>query len=161
MTNRAGAKTARGRLPAFKNKNKELSGLYLADETAWLERMSELIGKQRYGDLDYMNLQEYLLDMAKRDRREVLSRLRILLAHLLKWDHQPRRRSGSWERTIREQRYELQSLLESQTLMNHASAVLSKAYEQAVKLAASETGLSVDSFPTNCPYSLQEVLTDQ
>lgn len=65
--------------------------LYETDETAWLEQMSKLISERRYGELDYEHLSEYLLDMAKRDRREVLHRLTTLLAHLVKWGHQPAR----------------------------------------------------------------------
>ena len=60
----------------------------------------------------------YLADMAKRDKREVSNRLRMLLVHLLKWEYQPRKRSRSWEGTILTQRYELQALLESRTLKN-------------------------------------------
>ena len=70
-----------------------LVSLYEADETAWLDRMAELIRERRYEELDYSHLQEYLTDMANRDRREVESRLRVLLSHLLKW--QVRRKSLS------------------------------------------------------------------
>ena len=80
--------------------------------------------------------------MAKRDRREVSSRLVVLLMHLLKWDHQPTERTGSWRGTILEQRRELRELLESGTLYNHALAVLPKAYADACKQAAAETGSS-------------------
>src|SRR3954454_5279931 len=72
-----------------------LTALYERDETAWLEVMAELIRDGRFGELDYENLGEYLADMARRDRREVESRLAVLIAHLLKWEHQPRRRSGA------------------------------------------------------------------
>jgi Domain of unknown function DUF29 len=97
----------------------KLSRLYEIDETAWLEQMSQLVHERRYGQLDYKNLGEFLADMAKRDKREVSNRLRTLLVHLLKWEHQPRKRSRSWEGTILTQRYELQALLESRTLKNY------------------------------------------
>ena len=78
-----------------------LSLLYEADETAWLEAMSELVAQRRYAELDHAHLGEYLADMAKRDRREVFSRLVVLLSHLLKWQHQPENCSGSWRGTLR------------------------------------------------------------
>ena len=78
----------------------ELSVLYERDETAWLEAMSALAASGRHAEMDYQNLSEYLADMAGRDRREVFSRLVVLLTHLLKWEHQPERRSGSWRGTI-------------------------------------------------------------
>ncbi|MGZ3390191.1 MAG: DUF29 family protein, partial [Isosphaeraceae bacterium] len=63
--------------------------LYNKDETAWLDVMARLIAERRFGELDYEHLHEFLTDMARRDRREVLSRLKRLLLHLLKWEHQP------------------------------------------------------------------------
>src|SRR5437667_12763961 len=70
----------------------DLSLLYERDETAWLEVMSALAASGRFAEMDYRHLSEYLADMARRDRREVFSRLVVLLSHLLKWDHQPERR---------------------------------------------------------------------
>ena len=139
----------------------KLASLYEKDETAWLEQMSKLIAERRYEELDYKHLSEYLLDMAKRDRREVFSRLTTLLIHLLKWDYQPRKRSRSWEITMITQRYDLRDELESKTLRNHALEVLPEAYARAVKLAAKETGLSPERFPLQCPYTLDEVLSEE
>lgn len=61
-----------------------LAALYEADETAWLERTADLVRTGRFDQLDAGTLAEYLTDMAKRDRREVFSRLVVLLSHLLK-----------------------------------------------------------------------------
>ena len=132
----------------------DLSLLYEQDETAWLEAMASLAADGRYAELDYPNLGEYLADMAKRDRREVFSRLVILLAHLLKWEQQPDGRGGSWRGTIREQRRELRQLLESGTLRNHAFAVLADAFAEARLQSADETGIALTAFPTENPWSL-------
>src|SRR5258707_5228834 len=139
----------------------DLSVLYERDETAWLEAMSALAANRRYAEMDYIHLSEYLADMAKRDRREVFSRLVVLLSHLLKWSHQPEHRSGSWRGTIREQRRELRQLLESGTLRNHAEAVLEEAYTEAREQAADETLLEVGSFPTANPWNLAEVMGEE
>src|SRR6266849_2136962 len=138
----------------------DLSVLYERDETAWLEAMSALAAGGRFAEMDYPHLSEYLADMAKRDRREVFSRLVVLLSHLLKWEHQPERRSGSWRGTIREQRRELRQLLESGTLRNHAEAVLADAYAEARRQAADEAELSVDAFPAEDQRSLEELLAE-
>jgi hypothetical protein len=135
--------------------------LYLEDETAWLEQTAELIAHGRFNEIDCENLSEYLTDMARRDRREVLSRLTVLLVHMLKWDHQPQRRSGGWEATIKLQRAELEDLLESGTLRNHAAEVLAKAYDRARAAASAETGLSESTFSANCPYSLPAILGEE
>src|ERR1700722_9617971 len=103
-----------------------LSDLYGADETAWLEGSADLIQQGRFNDLDYLHLQEYLTDMARRDRREVSSRLKTLLAHVLKWVHQPDQRSRSWQGTIVEQQEELEDLASRGVLRQHAEAVLAE-----------------------------------
>ncbi len=138
----------------------ELSTLYEHDETAWLEAMSALAASGRYAEMDYRHLSEYLADMAKRDRREVFSQLVVLLSHLLKWEHQPQGRCGSWRGTIREQRRELRQLLESGTLRNHAEAVLADAYAEARRQAADETELSLDAFPIEDTRSLEALLAE-
>ena len=72
--------------------------------------MAELAAQGRLEELELSNLAEYLSEMARRDRREVKSRLTVLLAHLLKWRYQPDHRSGSWRGTIVTQRQELANL---------------------------------------------------
>ena len=134
--------------------------LYEADETAWLETAADLIRQGRFDEIDCATLAEYLMDMAKRDRREVFSRLVVLLAHLLKWTYQPDHRSGSWRGTILEQQRELRQLLESGTLRNHALAVFADAYADARKQAAAETGLARAAFPQECAWDLDSVLAD-
>ncbi len=136
-----------------------LSVLYERDETAWLEAMAQLIRLGRLDEVDYPNLAEYLADMARRDRREVESRLTLMITHALKWAHQPDRRSGSWRGTIVEQRQELEGLVSRGVLRNHAEAVLADAYQKAVERAAAETGLPAETFPLTCPYSLEQLVS--
>src|SRR5256885_16052291 len=109
-----------------------LTSLYQEDETAWLEMMAQLVQERRFAELDHEHLSEFLLDMARRDRREVLSRLTVLITHLLKWEGQPEHRNPSWQATILHQRQELGDLLESRTLRKHALDILAKAYGLAV-----------------------------
>jgi hypothetical protein len=135
-----------------------LARLFELDETAWLERTAEILRAGRFDQLDPATLAEYLTDMAKRDRREVFSRLVVLLAHLLKGDRQPDRCGGSWRGTIREQRRELRQLLESGTLRNHAEAVLADAYAEAREQAADETELDIGAFPAENPWTLERIL---
>jgi hypothetical protein len=134
--------------------------LYEADETAWLEATADLIRQGRFGEIEREVLAEYLADMAKRDRREVFSRLVVLLSHLLNWAYQPDRRSGSWRGTILEQQRELRQLLESGTLRNHALAVFANAYADARKQAAAETGLARTAFPEASGWDLDRALAD-
>jgi hypothetical protein len=135
-----------------------LPSLYEQDETAWLEETASLVAQRRFGEIDHEHLGEYLSDMAKRDKREVFSRLVILITHLLKWEHQPELRSNSWQGTILSQRRELRQLLESSTLRRYAGEVLGKAYTEAVEQAATETDLAETVFPSECAMSLEEIV---
>jgi hypothetical protein len=135
-----------------------LALLYSEDETAWLEAMVLMIRRGELANLDFDNLADYLSDMAKRDRREVKSRLVVLLVHLLKWEFQREKRSRGWRTTVLTQRQELVDLAASGVLRAHAEQVLGEAYENAVELAASETALPRASFPTACPYTLKQLL---
>jgi hypothetical protein len=136
-----------------------LPSLYEDDETAWLEAMAELVRAGRVDDLDLIHLAEYLSDMAGRDRREVESRLVVLLAHLLRWDYQPDRRSRSWRAAVIEQRQELEGLASRGVLRNHASDVLARAYLKAIERAAAERGIAADRFPARCPYTVDQLLS--
>lgn len=136
------------------------AALYEVDETAWLEATAELLRTGRLAEVELSTLAEYLTDMAKRDRREVFSRLVMLLSHLLKWVYQPDHRLGSWRGTILEQQRELRQLLESATLRNHATAVFADTYADARKQAAAETGLPRTAFPEECGWNLDSALAD-
>ena len=135
--------------------------LYEADQTAWLEQTAELIDQGRYDELDYRHLGEMLRARAKEDRQEVADSLTILMMHLLHWDQQPRRRSRKWKSAILGQRYDLQNLLESQTLRRYAEEILKKEYKRAVKQAAAQAGMGRVPFPSSCPYTLDELLADR
>ena len=138
-----------------------LAALYTEDETAWLEAMAAAASRGDMGALDLDHLSEYLTDMALRDRREVKSRLVVLLTHLLKWEHQQDRRTRSWRTTILHQRNQLADLAGRGVLRAHAETVLAEAYEQAVELAASETALAKKAFSAECPYTVDQLLTVQ
>ena len=136
-----------------------LAALYEADETAWLEATADLVRNGLLDQVDLKSLAEYLTDMARRDRREVESRLTMLLAHVLKWIHQPDRRLRSWRATVVEQRQELCGLVGRGVLLLHAQAVLPEAYLKSVERAAAETGLTESAFTDTCPYTLDELLS--
>jgi hypothetical protein len=132
--------------------------LYEVDETAWLEEMGRLLADRRFQDLDIDHLAEFLTDIAKQDKREVLSRLAVLLAHLLKWEHQPDQRTQSWRATIDVQRDELADLLDSESLRQYAEQTLDRAYQRAVRQTSGETGLPLEAFAQECQYSLDQIM---
>ncbi len=135
---------------------------YDQDFNLWIEQTVELLKKGRFEKIDLENLIDELESMSRRDRREILSRLKVVLMHLLKWHYQPDHRSGSWESSIRNNRDEItQILLDSPSLKSYPQTVLEQAYAIARKNAASETGLSPTVFPETCPFSIEQVLAEE
>jgi hypothetical protein len=132
---------------------------YEQDFYLWINKNIELLKQGKFAELDIDTLIDELDSMAKRDRRELMSRLMILIAHLLKWEFQPEQRSGSWRGSIREQRIKIaQQLEDSPSLKNQIPTSISKAYPNALALAVDETGLIMTTFPTTCPYSIKQLL---
>jgi hypothetical protein len=73
-----------GSRPTSTHAAPKLAALYEQDKTAWLDTMAQLIRDGRHDELDFENLEEYLESMARRDSREVHSRLSVLLTQRLK-----------------------------------------------------------------------------
>jgi hypothetical protein len=135
--------------------------LYEADELAWVEEQVALLRAGRFGELDLPNLIEELEEMARRYRREFSSRLVVLIGHLLKMRAQPRRITRSWRVSVLEQRRSIAALLDdSPSLRREIPERIAKAYPDAVKLAAAETGLPRSEFPKALPFTPEEILVD-
>lgn len=84
---------------------------YETDFYAWLQGQAAILRERRPPWLDWENLAEEVESMGRQERRELVNRLRVLLAHLLKWRFQPERRGVSWEVTIADQRDQIQDIL--------------------------------------------------
>ena len=92
--------------------------------------------------------------MGKSLRRELSSRLRVLLQHLLKCQYQPENKSGIWLGTITEQRSEIASLLEQNpSLEREVAHRAQRSYSGALHGASVETGLPESTFPSDSPYT--------
>ncbi|MCL6608076.1 MAG: DUF29 domain-containing protein [Geminicoccaceae bacterium] len=108
--------------------------------------------------LDLDNLAEEIESLGKAQQRELASRYRVLLLHLLKWSRQPRRRTRSWRSTIATQRLEIARLLrQNPSLRARRAEELAEAYDEARTLAAIETGLPLATFPETCPFTFEEI----
>jgi hypothetical protein len=79
---------------------------YETDFYAWALHNAQLLREGKFSELDVDHLVEELEDMGN-NKPELASRFIILIAHLLKWEYQPERRGRSWERSIDEQRSQI------------------------------------------------------
>jgi hypothetical protein len=84
---------------------------YEKDFYIWLMANAELLRQRRLTEIDLDNIAEELESMAKRDKRELLNRLKVLLLLLLKWQFQADKRTINWKSTINEQREQVHLVL--------------------------------------------------
>ena len=75
-----------------------------ADLYSWAVRQAELLREGRLAEIDAAAIAEEIDDVGEEEYHRLESALRVLMLHLLKWDHQPERRSRSWTLSILEHR---------------------------------------------------------
>ena len=77
---------------------------YDKDVILWSQEQARLLRAGRFSELDIEHLADEIEDVGKSEKRELASRMAVLLAHLLKWRVQPKNRGASWRATINDQR---------------------------------------------------------
>jgi Domain of unknown function DUF29 len=132
---------------------------YDSDFHLWSQTQAAAIRKGKFAEIDLENVAEEIESLGRSDRREIRSRLEIILIHLLKWQFQPAKRKNGWKASIYESRRKVKMLIEeSPSLRSFPEQVLAEEYHSAVHQASTETGLSVSRFPPECPYTIANVL---
>ncbi len=135
--------------------------LHSTDFYGWVNQQTELLKAGNLADLDIDNIAEEIEDMGKSLQRELVSRLKILFMHILKWKYQPGYQGNSWKYTIEEQRSELADLLEdNSSLAQKLDNALERGYKYARTSAARATGLPKSTFPESCPWIFEQAMND-
>lgn len=141
------------------SKLKAKDSLYDSDPHAWYWAQAKKLRDGKVAEADLLHIAEELEDMGRSEAKELRSSLRLILSHLLKWQHQSAKRSDSWRDTIdRERDHAALALEDSPSLKGKLPELFAKAYQLARKEAARETKLSVTSFPETPPYSVEQAL---
>jgi hypothetical protein len=137
----------------------DLSSLYDEDFFEWTRRSAELLRAGQFEQADIEHVAEEIEDMGERDLRELNSRVRVLLIHLLKWQLQAEKRSRSWNDTIVTQRDEIEDeLKQSPSLQGKLRTELPGNYAKAMRRVITQTGLPPSRFPTECPFTVEQIL---
>jgi len=132
---------------------------YDRDLYSWAVEQAALLRAGRISEIDALNIAEEIDDVGNELYFRFESALRIILLHLLKWDHQPQRRSCSWWSSITVQRNQVRRLLQKNPgLKSSVPQAFEAAYEDARAEAASQTRLNPRAFPANCPYSFRDIM---
>ena len=135
------------------------SALYDTDFYAWSLEQAALLRAGQIGHADIERIAEEIESMGKTEKRELISRLTVLLMHLLKWRFQPELRGASSRLTIEEQRLQIAlHLADNPSLKALQTQALADAYRLAVIGARRETGLGAAIFPQTCPWSFDKAI---
>ena len=134
---------------------------YEGDFYAWAVEQAQRVRAVQVPGLDTENIAEEIETLGRSEKRELASRLEVLLMHLLKWQTQPERRGESWRSTIDEQRRSLGVVLqESPSLRPSVPQYVADAFRYAVRKAARETKLPLTAFPAVCPWAQADILDE-
>jgi hypothetical protein len=129
------------------------------DLYSWALRQAELLRAGRLSEIDAAAIAEEIDDVGEEEYHRLESALRVVMLHLLKWDHQPDRRSRSWALSILEHRRRVhRQFRRSPGLKSQLDEALDGAYEDARLEASSETGLPLKIFPPDLPFDYTEVM---
>ena len=135
------------------------TSLYDQDIYAWSLEQARLLRTGRLDAIDAEIIAEEILDVGRNEYDKLESALTVLLMHMLKWDHQPERRSRSWVNTIAEQRNRTaRQLRDNPSLKARIDEAVREAYDAARLRASSETGFDPEQFPAACPYAWDTIL---
>jgi hypothetical protein len=135
------------------------ASLHERDFYGWVQQQCAALREHNSGQLDWDGLQEELEALGRQEYRELVSRLAVLLGHLLKWQFQPERRSRTWFLSIREQRRALARLLaQNPSLRAKADDAVSDGFAAGVDLVLRETDLSLRVLPECSAWSLEQAL---
>jgi Domain of unknown function DUF29 len=152
------------RRPASARRAGEASGRkatipYDQDVILWSEEQARLLRARRFSELDVEHLVDEIEDVGKSEKRELASRMAVLLAHLLKWSSPPKARTNSWRATINDQRKRIALALEETPSLK--AVMRDAAWREGVWLdaraeARKETGLAEEALPEACPWTMEQ-----
>lgn len=140
----------------------EESTTHARDFRAWALEQACRLRERRLAGLDRERIAEELEILGAEQEHALESSLRVLLVHLLKWRHQPGRRSRSWRATIVRERLAVpRRLRRSPSLRPLLPRLFAEAYRDARKEAAAETGLDPRRLPAEPPFTLEQALDEE
>jgi len=134
---------------------------YETDVILWSEEQARLLRTRQFAELDIEHLADEIEDVGKSEKRELASRMAVLLAHLLKWSRQPENRTNSWRATISHQRKRIALAIKETPSLK--AVMRNRDWQDALWLdavaqASRETGLAEDILPEACPWPMDQAV---
>jgi hypothetical protein len=133
--------------------------LYDRDFYAWANEQAGLLRAGRLSEADIEHIAEEIESMGKSEKRELITRLTVVLVHLLKWQYQPPLRGNSWRLTLEEQRDQLEDhLMDNPSLKSTLGETIAAAYRRTIPRTVREAGIERSVFPVSCPWSAEQIM---
>lgn len=146
----------------FSTTTATVSTLYDTDFFLWIQHTVEALKQQDFDRVDWDNLIEEVESLGRSEKRELKSRLLVILEHLLKlmfWESEKLQNARGWRNTVIEQRNQVDLILEdSPSLKPWLVEVFAESYAKARQQTLQKYDLPGDLFPTQPPFSLEDVL---
>jgi DNA-directed RNA polymerase subunit L len=137
----------------------DLKQLYDIDDDEWLEQTINLLKNHQFQQLDLDNLIEELEDLGREKKNAVASLLEQIIRHLLLlqyWTTEAEYNTVHWQEEIYNFRIQLRRKITT-NLRKYLEDELTSIYQDVLGFVKIKTTNSV-TFPTECPYSLEQLL---
>jgi hypothetical protein len=136
-----------------------MTTLHETDFSAWLQSQIDCIRRRDFEYLDIINLLEEMEDLGGSFKDALESHLTNLIMHLLKDKYQPDMSCNSWNASIANARTCIKRIIrKNPSLKNYPDSVLRECYSTSMKAAIKESGLKSGVFPSQCPWTMHEIL---
>jgi hypothetical protein len=133
---------------------------YERDLYTWSLEQARLMREGRWDAVDRDNVAEEIESLGREQFNKLASPLRVLMLHMLNWDHQPWLRSRSWVLSIETQRLELADIIaDNPGLRPRIPDAIARGYRKVRLEAARETGPDENEFPATCPYDWDAIVS--
>jgi hypothetical protein len=136
--------------------------LYEQDFYLWIQTTLAILRERKLEQLDIENLIEEIDSMGRSEKKELKTRLVVLIEHLLKlqyWIEEKDDNARGWRNTIVEQRRQIAyTLADSPSLRAILNDVFLPCYQDAKKDTINKYQLPSNLFPEEPPFSLAQVL---
>ncbi|MEB3148027.1 MAG: DUF29 domain-containing protein [Sphaerospermopsis sp.] len=136
--------------------------LYEQDFYLWIQTTVKLLSEGKLEQLDIENLIKEIDSMGRREKKELKTRLIVLIEHLLKlqyWTEEKDYNARFWRNTVVEQRRQIAySLADSPSLKSILNDVFLECYQDARNDTLRKYELPSELFPEDSPFSLLDIL---
>ena len=135
---------------------------YEEDFYGWTMQNVQFLKQRNYQEADIEHIIEELEEMGTSNENQLINRLAVLIAHLLKWQFQPDFRGRSWEGTIEEQRRKIERIIKKNpSLKPKIPEAIEEGFADSKAIIKKETPIDLKILPENCPYTFDQIMDNE